>query len=131
MNILWAWLYSWPHFSLTKYYFLVYGSILFIYLGCIGSLLLCASFSLRRLLLSQSIGSGVVVHMLNCPAACGIFPDQGWTHVPCIARQILNCWTTGEVQGYGSIESKWKMSMKTILPCSISQTPLNSKLMEK
>ena len=25
-----------------------------------------------------SAGSVVVVHGLSCPAACGIFPDQGW-----------------------------------------------------
>ena len=27
---------------------------------------------------SQHVGSGVVAHGLSCPAACGIFPDQGW-----------------------------------------------------
>ena len=34
--------------------------------------------------------SVVVVHRLSCPEACGIFPDQGSTRVPCIGRQILN-----------------------------------------
>ena len=28
---------------------------------------------------------------------CGIFPDQGSNHVPCIGRQILKHWTTREV----------------------------------
>ena len=41
----------------------------------------------------QSTGSGVVEHELSCPAACEVFPrDQ--SHVPCIARWILNQWTT-------------------------------------
>ena len=33
-----------------------------------------------------------------CFATCGTFPDQGRTWVPCIGRQILNHWTTKEVQ---------------------------------
>ena len=40
-----------------------------------------------------------MVHGLGCSAACGIFPDQGsnWCPlVPCIARWILNQWTTRE-----------------------------------
>ena len=41
------------------------------------SLLRCAGFSLRWLLLLQSTGSVVVAHRLSCFAACGIFPDQG------------------------------------------------------
>ena len=48
----------------------------------------------------QSTGSVVVVQGLSCPAACGIFLDQGskdQTGVPCAGRQILNHWTTGEV----------------------------------
>ena len=39
----------------------------------------------------------VVEHGLSCSVACGIFPDQGWTHVPCISRWILNRWTTREI----------------------------------
>ena len=33
---------------------------------------------------------------LQCPLACGVFPDQGSTHVPCIGSPILNHWTTRE-----------------------------------
>ena len=32
----------------------------------------------------------VVAHGLSCSPACGIFLDQGLTHVPCIGRLILN-----------------------------------------
>ena len=54
----------------------------FIYFGCVGSLLRCAGFSLRWLLLLWSAGSRaqasvVVAPGLSCSAACGIFPDQG------------------------------------------------------
>ena len=46
------------------------------------SLLRCAGFSLRRLLLLWSTGSrragfSSCGHGLSCSAACGIFPDQG------------------------------------------------------
>ena len=33
----------------------------------------------------------------SCPLACGIFPDQDQTHVPCIGRRIFNHWITREV----------------------------------
>ena len=33
-------------------------------------------------------------HGLSCPKACGGPPKQGRTGIPCIARQILNHWTT-------------------------------------
>ena len=46
----------------------------------------CAGFSLRRLVLLQSSGSGcvgsVVVHGLSCPGACGVFLGQGWNLCP-------------------------------------------------
>ena len=34
----------------------------------------------------QRVGSVVVARGLSCPAACGIFPDQGWNHAPCAGR---------------------------------------------
>jgi len=43
--------------------------------------------------------SVVVVHGLSCPAAYGIFPDQGLNHVPCVGRQILTHCTIREVPG--------------------------------
>ena len=33
---------------------------------------------------------------ISCPAASGIFLDQGLYHCPCTAGQILNFWTTRE-----------------------------------
>ena len=80
--------------SFLKNYFMY----LFINLGCAGSLLLHADFSLvtvrgatlvlvHRLLLAvgslvggeQLSSSGLVIaaHTLSCPASCGIFPEQG------------------------------------------------------
>ena len=51
------------------------------------SLLRCAGFSLRWLLLLRSTGSRhagsvVVAHGLSCSTACGIFPDQGSNMCP-------------------------------------------------
>ena len=49
---------------------------------------------------AQALGcvvSVVVVHRLSCPMTCGIFLDRGLNGVPCIARQIINHWTTREV----------------------------------
>ena len=43
-----------------------------------------------------STGSVVVVHRLNCSAACGVFPIRDRTHVSCMGRRILNHWTTRE-----------------------------------
>ena len=40
---------------------------------------------------------------LSCSVACGIFLTMDQTHVPCIARQILNPWTTREVPVYTNI----------------------------
>ena len=44
-------------------------------------------------------GSVVVVRELSCPAACGNLSSltRGRTGVPCVARWILNHWTTREV----------------------------------
>ena len=38
---------------------------------------------------SRATGAAVKAQGLSYPAACGIFPDQGWNHVPCIDRQVL------------------------------------------
>ena len=64
-------------------------------------LAVCAGFSLWWLLLLQNTGSRHVGFSscglwASCSAACGIFPDQGLTHVPCIGRQILNHCTSRE-----------------------------------
>ena len=40
--------------------------------------------------------SAVVACKLSCPTVCGIFSDQGRTHVSCIGRRILYHWATGE-----------------------------------
>ena len=50
----------------------------------------------RRLQQLQCPGSVVVAHGLTCPTACGISSTRDQTPVPCIARWILNQWTTGE-----------------------------------
>ena len=43
------------------------------------------------------LASVVVAHRLSGSKACGIFSDQGPTHVPGIGRRILIHWTTREV----------------------------------
>ena len=45
------------------------------------------------------------MHRLICPLACGILssPTRDQTHIPCIARQILNHWTTREVCPLSSV----------------------------
>ena len=74
---------------------------LFIY-GFSGSSLQCVGFSLWWLLLLQSTGSRAQTQSLQClglvaPWFLGSPQTRGWTCVPCIARQILNHWTTREV----------------------------------
>ena len=71
--------------------FKIFVYLLFIMLGCAGSLLLHVGF-----LWSWSEGSVVGAHRLSCLMACEIFPDQGQTHVPSIGRQSLYYWTTRE-----------------------------------
>ena len=79
------------------------------------SLLWCAGFSLRWLLLLRSMGSRragfsscgswalermgsvVVAHELSCSAACGMFPDQGSNLCALLGRQIPNHCATREV----------------------------------
>ena len=67
-----------------NFYLFIYGhcgsSLLRGSCGC--SLLWWVGFSLQRLLLLGSAGSGVVAHGLTCSTACGIFPDQGSN--PCV-----------------------------------------------
>ena len=46
----------------------------------------------------QCMSSTVAAHGPSCLVACGIFLDQGWDCVPCAGRQILDHWTTREVQ---------------------------------
>ena len=38
-----------------------------------------------------------MVHGFSSPSTCEIFPDEGWTCVPCTGWWILNNWTTREV----------------------------------
>ena len=46
----------------------------------------------------KGAGSVAVAHALNCPRACGIFPDQGSNPCPhCVGMQILSHWATREV----------------------------------
>ena len=56
----------------------------------------CSGFSCCRAQALACSASVVVAHTLNCSVARGIFPDRDRTYVPCIARQILNHWTTRE-----------------------------------
>ena len=55
----------------------------------------CGSWALEHQLNSRC--SIVVSLRLSCSEACGIFPERGWTCVPCVGMQILSHWTTREV----------------------------------
>ena len=71
------------------------------------SSLQCVGFSLWWLLLLQSASYGcmasvVVVHRLSCPRHAKSFQTRDQTYIPCIGRQILNHWTTKEVQFYST-----------------------------
>ena len=67
------------------------------------SLLWCVGFSLQWLLLLQSRGSRALgLQWLSCTGLAawwhdGSSPTRDETGVSCIARQILNHWTTREV----------------------------------
>ena len=39
------------------------------------------------------------------------FPTRNWTHVPCIARYILNYWTTREAPSHSSTSGVGKLSV--------------------
>ena len=54
---------------------------------------------------SRARGTVVVVHGLSCSVACGVCWDRDWNCLPCLARQILNHWTTKEVPAVMS--SRW------------------------
>ena len=47
-------------------------------------------------------GASLAVQGCSCPAAREIlsFPTKDQTHDPCVGRQILNHWATGEVPEY-------------------------------
>ena len=54
----------------------------------------------------QSEGLVIMAHELSCPAACGIFLDQGWN--PCLphCKVYLNYWTTREAL-YCYVNGHW------------------------
>jgi len=50
---------------------------------------------------SEPVGSVVAACELSCATQVGFqFPKEGLNHVPCIARWIINHWTTREVLEY-------------------------------
>ena len=56
----------------------------------------CGGFSCCGAQALGSTSSVVEAHRLSCPAACGIFPDQGLNPCP-LQWETLNRWTTREV----------------------------------
>ena len=75
------------------------NSFLFLFLGCVGSLLLCVC--VWTSLVAQALEDvGSVLRCVGLSSChiwdlCSLTRDQ--THVPCIGRQNLNQWTTKEV----------------------------------
>ena len=96
-----------------------------------ATLVLVHGFPLQRVLLLQSTalesGSVAAVHRFSCPAACGIFPEQGSN--TCIGRWILNHWTSREVSSIQSLfrfdnsKSKHFLSPQKFLLASCQSLP--------
>ena len=63
---------------------------------CVGLLTVVVSPVVEHRLCGTA-AAVVAVDGPGCPAACGIFLDQGLKPCPCFGRQILNHWTTREV----------------------------------
>lgn len=68
---------------------------------CVGSLLWCLSCCGARVVRparfsscsSRTLEQGLLWH--SCSVACGILPDRGLNHVPCISMQVhIHCATT-------------------------------------
>ena len=81
-------IYFWP--SLLHADFLQLWQVGACSLVVVGRLLMVAASLVQQ-------ASVIVAQGLSCPLACGIFPNQGLTCVPCIGRWSLNHWTTREV----------------------------------
>ena len=82
--------------SICHEYLFILNDIYLKYLfGCVGSYLCSGLSSFAHRL--QAPGSRVLE--LSSYIACGILSSlpRDQSHVPCIARQILNCWITREV----------------------------------
>ena len=101
-----SWALSWRRTSLSVYIYIYFFLFLF---GCSGSSLwhkgflylwvLQTSFVMAHRLLLWLAGSLVVAHGVSC--AIGVWDrsslSRDLTHIPCLRRQILFCWTTREV----------------------------------
>ena len=87
---------------------------LFIYLAASG--LGCVMWDL----LLQGTDSLVVAHGLSCSVARGILvsPPGIKIHVSCIARRILNQWTTREIPGHNSSHCSFSSKCSQTSPSS-------------
>ena len=72
------------------------------------SSLKCVGFSWWLLLLQSAsygcMASVVAVHRLSCLKHAKSFQTRDRTYIPCVGRQILNHWTTREVQFYSTFD---------------------------
>ena len=68
----------------------------------------CVGFSWWLLLLQSAsygcMASVVAVHRLSCLRHAKSFQTRDRTYIPCVGRQILNHWTTREVQFYSTFD---------------------------
>ena len=64
----------------------------------------CGGFSCCGARALEHMGFSNCAHRLSCPIACKISPDQGANPCPLHCRQILNHWTTREVQASDHIQ---------------------------
>ena len=80
----------------------IYSIKFLLFFGCTGSLLWHMHFSCGAQVAEWVGSSLVVVCELDCPVMDLSSLTRNGTCVPCIGRQILNHWTTGEVPALNS-----------------------------
>ena len=79
------------HLSLSLYIYIYIKGFLYLWV-------LQTSFVMAHRLLLWLAGSLVVAHGISCAITCHPCSlSRDLTHIPCLRRQILFCWTTREV----------------------------------
>ena len=123
-----------PEIGSTSYCIIISFQQFFFFFYCTGSSLLCmgffqlrqvgttlqlqcVAFSLWWLLIAEhrlqnARASAVVVHGLSCPAACGVFPDQGLN--PCPLHRQADLPLDYQGSPYSSFNKYWKGEKQSV-----------------